>query len=337
MMERRGENIISVESLAIGYISGKRKMSLLPPVTASAGRGEMVAVIGRNGIGKSTLLRTIMRLQQGLGGRVLFNGREISQLSRRGIAREAAYISTEIVNASNMRVYDLAALGRYPYTNWMGTVNDADRKAIAHALERTGMTGFSARYISELSDGERQRAMIARALAQETEILVMDEPTAFLDIAGRYEMIYLLSRLARDGRTIVFSTHDFNIALDRADKIWLMLDDKLVQGAPEDLMLSGSFNHLFNSDILGFNAADGNFTMKPVCRGEISVKGKGIIKEWTLRAAKRTGYLVRETEEKPLITAPSVLPGRWTIEGNDYKLEFESIYKLAGWLSGKSV
>jgi iron complex transport system ATP-binding protein len=332
MMNRKSEEILSLEALMVGYISGKRKHKLFPPVYAKAKKGELVAVLGRNGIGKSTLLRTIMGLQPLLGGSVYIDGRQGSEYSRQELARKAGYISTEIVRASNMKVYDLVALGRFPYTGWTGSNDPEGQAAIDFALDKTGMTSFANRYVSELSDGERQRAMIARVLAQETDILIMDEPTAFLDISGRYEMIHLMSRLARDGRTIVFSTHDFNIALNQADKIWLILDNSIIEGSPEDLVLKGSFNNLFDPGLVGFNHKDGTFSLLPEKRGELFVKGEGLIRDWTVRALARLGYTISDNYSVPYLITPVGENAKWIIVLENSTIEFESIYSLAEWL-----
>lgn len=261
-MDMRKSDIISFDSLLIGYGSGRHKRALLPPLSAAAETGEFIAVIGRNGVGKSTLLRTITGLQTPLGGTILINGSSIESISSKIIAQAAGYISTEVVRVSNMSVFDLVALGRFPHTNWIGSIDRASRDAINEALEKTGMKGFSTRYVSELSDGERQRAMIARLLAQDTPLMVMDEPTAFLDIPGKYDVVNLLHNLTRDGRTIIFSTHDLNIAVNMSDKIWLILKDGLISGSPEELIKNGSFSSLFESSLFGFDPESGNLAMK---------------------------------------------------------------------------
>jgi iron complex transport system ATP-binding protein len=332
MMESKSEQILSIEALSIGYISGRHRYELLPPVSAVAKKGELVAILGRNGIGKSTLLRTIMGLQPSLGGKVFIDDRESSEYSGSELAKKAGYISTEIVRASNMRVYDLVALGRFPHTGWTGSNDPEGKAAISSALEKTGMTGFSNRYVSELSDGERQRAMIARVLAQETDILIMDEPTAFLDISGRYEMIHLMSGLAREGRTILFSTHDFNIALNQADKIWLILENSLIEGSPEDMVLNGAFNNLFDPDIVGFNHRDGTFSLKPEKRGELFVRGEGLTRDWTIKALARTGYTVSDNYSVPYLITPGGEAVKWVIVLENSSVEFDSIYSLAEWL-----
>jgi iron complex transport system ATP-binding protein len=336
MMKIDNNEILSLQALNIGYISGKRKRELLPPVSATARKGELVAILGRNGIGKSTLLRTIIGLQPALGGRIFIDSRESSEYSRLELARKVGYISTEIVRASNMKVCDLVAIGRFPHTGWTGSNDPEGEVAVASAMDKTGMTGFRNRYISELSDGERQRAMIARVLAQETDILIMDEPTAFLDVSGRYEMIHLMSGLARGGRTIIFSTHDFNIALNQADKIWLILDNALVEGSPEDLVLSGAFNSLFDPGIVSFNYSDGTFSLLTEKKGKLFVIGEGLPRDWTIKALARSGYTVSDAYSVPYLITPAEVPGKWIIVLADASIEFESIYNLSEWLAKNS-
>ncbi len=321
--------ILSVDLLKIGYGSG----CLLPPLTASALRGELVAVIGRNGIGKSTLLRTIMGLQSSLGGDVLVNGKSISEFTRVQLARNIGYISTEIVKVSNMRVYDLVALGRFPHTNWIGRMDEKALAAIDDAIKKTGLKGFEERYISELSDGERQRAMIARVLAQDTDILIMDEPTAFLDVISKYEIVNLLRELTSEGRTVIFSTHDLNIAVNHADKIWLILDEKLIEGAPEDMILADIFKNLFNSEFVSFNRKEGSFIFKTKARGKIFINGDGIIHHWTEKAVARIGYSAASEEMTPAIRIPEGEYDRWMLQTEESSISFGSLYELVRWLS----
>src|SRR5664279_1146128 len=275
-MEMNSKEILSVDSLRIGYGSGKNENVLLPPLNARANFGELIAVIGRNGIGKSTLLRTLTGLQQPLGGDIYYYRKNIKDYTRIGLAQKMGYISTEIVKVSNMRVYDLVSLGRFPHTNWIGKVEMRDHEIIMDALKKTSMISFAQKFVSELSDGERQKAMIARILAQDTGIMVMDEPTAFLDIAAKYDILHLLHHLSGDnGKTIIFSTHDLQMAISQSDKIWLILDDDLIAGAPEDLMISGAFEHLFSSTSVSFNIEDGTFSFRSDTMGSIYIEGTG--------------------------------------------------------------
>jgi iron complex transport system ATP-binding protein len=326
--------ILSLCALQIGYADGRNEKVLLPPLSASARRGELIALIGKNGIGKSTLLRTLAGLQPSLGGDIIYSGRSIRQYSRNELARTIGYISTEIVKVSNMRVYDLVALGRFPYTNWFGKIDERNHDIIVDSIEKTGMSSLSSRFVSELSDGERQKAMIARILAQDTGILVMDEPTAFLDIGSKFEILHLMHLLSqKSGKTIIFSTHDLNVAMSQADKIWLILENQLHEGAPEDLMLQGAFDHLFDSSPVTYNSEDGTYSFLTGNRGAINVSGEGILLHYTKKALSRAGFSVSEGKEQPFLKLPSGNCKNWQlIDGNSAR-DFGSLYDFITWIN----
>jgi iron complex transport system ATP-binding protein len=329
------KEILTFESLLIGYKSGKNRKVLLPPLSACAHEGELIAVVGQNGIGKSTLLRTIAGLQGELSGTVVINGKPISTYSRMDFAQNIGYISTEPVKVINMKVYDLVALGRFPHTGWLGKLTDNDHNVIGDAIEKVGMNLFENRYITELSDGERQRVMIARVLAQDTDLLIMDEPTAFLDIKSKYEIIHLLHDLSKKrGKTIIFSTHDLNIALSEADKMWLILKDLFVEGAPEDLILNGALDELFKDSLVRFNRKDGSFTFRNEYKGTINIIGEGIVKLWTEKALNRAGYSVTSKGADTIIEIISDPDGnRWIVDHKKIRSEFKSVYELTSWIS----
>lgn len=329
-----GQRAISFKALAIGYRSGGTERILLPELVTFAGKGELVAVIGENGIGKSTLLRTVCGLQDPISGHVLLSGRQLKEYSRNELARIIGYISTEPVRVSNMTVFDLVSLGRYPHTSWTGRLGQEDIKITFEAIERVGLKSLSYRYINELSDGERQRAMIARVLAQDADVLVMDEPTAFLDIRSKYEIIHLLHNLTRyKGKTIIFSTHDLNIALNEADKIWLAGRDTFTEGSPEDLILAGSFSSLFDSSLISFSDRDASFSFRREQKGRVIVKGQGIIKIWTERAVNRAGFNI-VGKDADFIVSASGSPGEyvWILSGEGNRYVFHNLYDLARWL-----
>ena len=332
-MRIAGKEIVTLETLGIGYGSGKTMKSLLPPLTARAFEGELVAVIGKNGIGKSTLLKTIAGLLQPLSGSVNIAGKNISDFSRRELASITGYVSTEVIRISNMTVFNLVAMGRYPHTNWFGNIDAAGRSAILKALSRTGMSDFSGRLLTELSDGERQRSMIAMVLAQETRLIIMDEPTAFLDIKNKYEVIHLLKELSRkEGKTIIYSTHDFDTAVSQADKIWLILENELVEGAPEDIMIRKSFGILFDTRAVTFNEEDGTFTVSNEYRGTLALSAKGRNEYWTRKALARAGYNTVFSGTTPRIESGSSIPYNWKFIGNDFSMDFDTLYDLVFWL-----
>jgi len=333
-MKKDPAEILSLDSIRIGYAEGRNQRVLLTPITATVRKGEMIAVIGKNGIGKSTLLRTLAGLQPSLGGDIAYNGKSRREYSRTDLARTIGYISTEIVKVSNMRVYDLVALGRFPYTNWFGKIDTHNHDIITDSIEKTGMSSLSWRFISELSDGERQKAMIARILAQDTGILVMDEPTAFLDIGSKFEILHLMHLLSqKNGKTIIFSTHDLNVAMSQADKIWLIVDNSMVEGAPEDLMLQGAFDHLFDSSAYHYNSEYGTYSFKTENRGEITVSGEGIMLHYTKKALNRAGFSVSEGEGKPFLKLPSASCRNWQLIDINSINEFGTLYEIVSWLS----
>jgi iron complex transport system ATP-binding protein len=335
-MEKDADQILSLCSLRIGYAEGRKENVLLSPLTASARRGEMIALIGKNGIGKSTLLRTLAGLQPSLGGDITYSGKSISEYSRTDLARTIGYISTEIVKVTNMRVYDLVALGRFPYTNWFGKIDEINHEIITDSLEKTGMSSLSWRFISELSDGERQKAMIARILAQDTGILVMDEPTAFLDIGSKFEILHLMHLLSqKNGKTIIFSTHDLNVALSQADKIWLIVNDNILEGAPEDLMLQGAFDHLFDSSAVEYNSEHGTYSFISEKRGEVRVSGEGIMLHYTKKALNRAGFSISEGEVHPFLKLPSGNCRFWQLIDGDSVVEFGSLYEFVTWINAE--
>jgi iron complex transport system ATP-binding protein len=323
------KEILSLVSLKIGYTSGKNKNVLLPPLNAGAKRGEMIAVIGRNGIGKSTLLRTLTGLQRPIGGGIFYYNKHIEDYSRMELAQKVGYISTEIIKVSNMNVYDLVSLGRFPHTNWTGKVEKRDHEIISDALLKTSMSSFVKKMVSELSDGERQKAMIARILAQDTGIMIMDEPTAFLDVASRYDILHLMHILSSDGnKTIIFSTHDLQLAISQSDKIWLILEDGLIEGAPEDLMLSGAFDHLFDSSTVTFNSYDGTFSFRSDTQGLIFVEGESEKRHWTEKALIRAGFNISLERTLPYIVLPVDKNNPWQLVSGIRVLQFNTIYDL---------
>ncbi|MDA8020919.1 MAG: ABC transporter ATP-binding protein, partial [Thermoanaerobaculia bacterium] len=223
--------------------------------------GELVCLVGPNGAGKSTLMRTLAGMQPALGGEVLLDGADIHRLSARERARRLSVVSTDPVATGLLDVEAVVGLGRYPHTGWSGRLREEDHRIVRWAIAAVGIEDFVHRTVSELSDGERQKVMIARALAQEPQVMVLDEITAFLDLPRRVQMMQLLRQLARSSnRAILLSTHDLDLALRSADTIWLMpRDQPLVVGAPEDLVLGGDFESVFVREGIHFDREQGSF------------------------------------------------------------------------------
>ena len=244
--------MIQLHDFSIGY--GER--TLLHEVEAAIPKGSLTALIGRNGTGKSTLLRAIAGLNRRYTGEILLDGRDISDMRADEMAKTLAFVTTERTRIANLKCEDVVAVGRAPYTNWIGRMQDADREIVAWSLASVGMSDYARRTMDKMSDGECQRIMIARALAQQTPVILLDEPTSFLDLPNRYELCSLLARLAHDeGKCILFSTHELDIALSLADSIALIDPPQLVCLPTDEMRRSGCIERLFKNQCVSFDAA----------------------------------------------------------------------------------
>lgn len=243
---------ISLKNITLGY--GSR--ILLRDVSADLPAGALTALLGRNGTGKSTLLRAIMGLGTVAAGSIRICGVELAALTPQRRASTVSFVTTEKVRIANLTCEEVVSLGRAPYTDWFGRIRETDRDAIAHSLRITGMEAFARKTMDTLSDGESQRIMIARALAQDTPVILLDEPTAFLDLPNRYELCTLLRRLAHDERKcILFSTHDLDIALSLCDTIALIDPPSLHHLPTDEMVRSGHIERLFAGGGIRFDPA----------------------------------------------------------------------------------
>jgi iron complex transport system ATP-binding protein len=326
--------ILSTDHLTIGYDVGhKRQKVVSAGLTLALNPGELVCLIGPNGAGKSTLLRTLVGMQPALAGAVTLDGRGLSHLSMQQIARLMSVVLTEPVNVGLLSARELVALGRYPYTGWLGRLSAHDRDLVEWAIGAVGADDLAHRMISELSDGERQKVMIARALAQEPRVILLDEPTAFLDLPHRVDILGTLRRLAHDGgQAILLSTHDLDLALRSADRIWLMSRDGTVHvGAPEDLVLTGAFQRIFDRQGVSFDPATGSFELHQPTAGVVHLTGEGLAEVWTARALERSGFQVtRNGNAAPVWVEVTGTNGdtRWRCEVSGQMVEVASIQDL---------
>lgn len=304
------DSMIQTRNLAIGYRLRQREFIAWrkpshPASTVVAGSidldlapGELVCLLGPNGSGKSTLMRTLAGVQQPLSGSVLLKGRDMAGLHPKETAKLLSLVLTDRVMTGNMSVYALVALGRYPYTGWMGTLSDADEDMVRRAIETTGTRAFAHRHIGDLSDGERQKVMIARAIAQDTPVILLDEPTAHLDLPNRLEIISLLKRLAREeGKAVVLSTHELDLALQASDRIWLMKRSgdrvcSIVTAIPESLVLEGHLEKAFSRNGFEFDQHSGSFRFRHEGSSQVGLLGDGVTAYWTRRALERAGCRV---------------------------------------------
>jgi len=328
------DKIIALTDGSVGYKGKSNTHKVIKSaISVYALKGELVAVIGENGIGKSTLLRTIAGFQPSVGGDFLICGKPISAYREKELALLMSFVSTEIIRVSNLSVFDLVSLGRFPYTNWFGKLLDEDRFLIEEAILAVGLQGYEYRMVNQLSDGERQKVMIARSLAQNTEIIVLDEPTAFLDLSNKYEIVHILHQLAREKeKTILFSTHDLTTAIAEADRLWLMLGDSVVQGAPEDLILNGNFDAIFHSKHLYFDRGKGDFRIRKLTKRDAHVMGEGIALDWTLRALSRNGFKVVPSTDPADITISVNYP-EWSVRHLSVETKFNSLLSLCRYLN----
>lgn len=251
--------MIRFQSLSLGY--GSR--ILIDSLSATVKRGELTALVGRNGTGKSTLLRAITGLGERKGGDILLGDKSIDSLSTAELATMVAFVTTDKVRIANLRCRDVVALGRAPYTNWIGRMQEQDEEIVMRSMELVGMSDYADKTMDRMSDGECQRIMIARALAQQTPIILLDEPTAFLDMPNRYELCTLLQRLAHEEqKCILFSTHELDIALALCDSIALISPPQLHLLPTEEMVNSGYIEKLFTSGIVNFDPATRSVSIK---------------------------------------------------------------------------
>ncbi|MFM9837246.1 MAG: ABC transporter ATP-binding protein [Cyclobacteriaceae bacterium] len=267
--------------LSVGYIINGKKLTLLEDLNVQLHAGELVCLMGPNGIGKSTLLRTLAGLQKPLQGKIC------------GVTeKNIALVLTDRIVATNMTVYDLVTYGRYPYLDWSISLSAEDKKIIDESIEQVHIQHLRDKRLYELSDGQMQMAMIARALGQQTPILLLDEPTAHLDLNNRVEIMNLLRSLSRiAGKAILVCTHELDLALQTADRIWLTTTEKKIKsGIPEDLVLDGSFDDVFQ--FKGFDLKTGKVEQYAHRKVSLNVTGTGYPLLWTKNALERCGYQI---------------------------------------------
>ncbi len=315
---------LTTHGLSIGYAGKSSHVPVAAGINFSLSPGKLTALLGRNGSGKSTLIRTLAGLQKPVAGSVTLEGRNIGGWESQELSRKMAVVLQEQVRNPNLTVYELVALGRTPYTNWLGTLSKQDSDLVSESIRKAGIPELSGRGTHLLSDGERQKAMFARALAQETPIILLDEPTAHLDILSRIELVRILRQTAHgEAKSVLFSTHDLELALQMSDQLWLFDGQgALLTGTPEDLVLQGHISRLYSQPgEWGFDVATGEIVAPvPSFPGKkIGLSGEGPEHFWTRKALIRTGYTVSEKGE-PDCTVQIQKEGgavRWIIRKND--------------------
>ena len=321
--------VIQGKDLCIGYHTGKKEKIVHEHLNFKLQTGELTCLLGANGAGKSTLLRTLSASQASLGGELLVLDKPLNEYTEKERSRTIGVVLTDKTFAGGLSVYELIALGRQPHTGFFGRLNKDDRRIIEEAMENVGIAHKAKSYTAELSDGERQKVMIAKALVQECPLILLDEPTAFLDVVSRIEIMHLLHRLATEQqKAILLSTHDIEQALVLSDRLWLLSREKGLEcGVTEDIILSHQMEHLFPHKNICFDYDHGLYYPKMYGKREVYVEchNKTLL-HWTINALNRQGYqcVTHECDRKLVALSPNEL--YYTNNGNT--LVFNSFEKL---------
>ena len=253
-------NILSTSNLNIGYKTKKAAVAIAENLNLNLTSGKLISLIGANGIGKSTLLRTITGIQQPLSGNVFLKDKNINTYNPLELAQNLSVVLTEKLPPSNLSVFELVALGRQPYTNWIGTLTPTDIEKVQEAMQLTQIEHLATKRHYEISDGQLQKVLIARALAQDTPLIILDEPTTHLDLLHKVSLFKLLKKLTHETqKCILFSTHDIDLAIQLSDEMIIMTPETVVQDQPCNLISNGSFATLFKDEHIVFDAEKGKF------------------------------------------------------------------------------
>ena len=324
---------ITAKQLSIGYQHSTGETIVASGLDCSLRGGEFVCLLGPNGAGKSTLIRTLAGMQKPLAGELRLSGKVMRDIAPRERARTVSVVLTETMPSGMMDAYSLVSLGRHPYSGWFGGLTGQDRERIDWSIDAVGARPLANRQVSELSDGERQKISIARALAQEAKLMLLDEPTAFLDLPRRVELMSILRNLAhQENLALLLSTHDLDLALRFADRVWLMTPEgNLLQAAPEALALNGKFAEVFATENLDWDVSTGSFCVHPAACLKVRLEGQGIEQVWTQRALERLGFGIGQDNEEAAFSL-KVNKNLWEVERFGLNQNFEDIEALIEWI-----
>lgn len=329
--------IISANEISIGYPKTKRKdkTCLYGNLSFNLYSGELVCLLGANGAGKSTLLRSISHLQPTLKGSISFNGKDISSYKEKELSQLLGLVLTDKTSVGGLTVRELVELGRYPYTGFFGQLTDQDKSIIEKAMSDVCIIHKADSYVAELSDGERQKAMIAKVLAQECPVVLLDEPTAFLDITSRIEIINLLHNLAiTQGKTILLSTHDTGLALLLADRLWLLSPERGLQcGYTEDLVLSGALDNFFTNESIVFDRKSGSFLPRQESSRKIFVQSDDDLRYWLRNLLARHDFQMTDNKRDSLFSIKVESINSIIVESNGSVIKLSSFSMLTDWLT----
>lgn len=304
------EETIRIDKLSIGYRGKHGVKTVATDISDSIHSGELTCLLGENGAGKSTLLRTLSGFLPPLAGEIKILGRPLHSYREKDLSTVIGVVLTEKNNLQNMTVEELVGMGRSPYTGFWGRLSAADRNKVAEAMALVGVESLHERLVQTLSDGERQKVMIAKAMAQETPVIFLDEPTAFLDYPSKVEILHLLHRLSREAdKTIFLSTHDLELALQIADQLWLMAKGRgIVVGTPEDLSLDGTLESFFQRKGVAFEKQTGLYRIEPEYRAAVCLEGDPAACEMVRKALRRNGIRAEAGLSDPVTIRAVLLP-----------------------------
>ncbi|GMQ27041.1 ABC transporter ATP-binding protein [Algoriphagus sp. oki45] len=316
--------ILKGKDLQLGYLKNGKRREVLSRLDFELFVGEMTCLLGPNGVGKSTLIKAILGQIQPWEGSLMLEGKPISSFSPENLARKMAVVLTEPIFPGNMTVRELVALGRIPYTGWMGKLTDEDKNVVEKAIELTKIAYLKDERLSEISDGQRQKAMIARAIAQDADLIILDEPTAHLDLVNRFEIMTLLRDIAiEQKKAVLVVTHDLEIAIETADRFWLLTcGNPLQSGSPEDLILSGEINQLLPSKRIQFSPKRGRMEIRESFE-DIFISGPEDWVYWVRKGLSKAG--IQAVQDKILV---QVDPFRITLGDKTFQKVEELISDL---------
>ncbi len=327
--------LLRTKNLAIGY---EANQAILESLDLSLFKGELVCLLGENGIGKSTLLKTLSKTIPLLSGDVFVGKESISTLSQHALAKKMSLVLTGSLQTGMMGVMELVALGRYPHTGWGGKLTQHDLEIVNRTMSLTDIQNISNKKATELSDGQLQKVMIARAVAQDSDLMILDEPTAFLDVNNRVEIMYMLKKLATEtNKSILISTHDLDLAFQISDKLWLATKEGITTGCPEDLILNGEIERTFSTDNFHFEIATGKFRKTIQHTKTITLTGEGTALLWTKNALERIGYSIStEKQDLKLEVIKSTENYGWRLKVKEEGHTFSAVADLLAFLKKRS-
>lgn len=316
--------LLETKSLAIGYGEKPAEKLLQEDINVQLNAGEIISLMGQNGVGKTTFIKTISGLLPRLGGDIFFRNKNLNDFKGNQLAREMALVLTEKPFSFNISVLELIAIGRHPYSGWMGLLSQRDKDVIDWAINETHINYLANHKLYQLSDGQLQKVMIARALAQETSMIILDEPAAHLDLYNKIEVMMLLRQIAARGKGILISTHDMQISTQLSDRLWLFnFNEPVQEGVPEDLILNGTLEKTLYLQAFGYDMIHGSVSISRQGK-EIRVDGPEVPKFWTTQALKRNGFTI--SGEAAVHVRCS--PGSWELLFEDKVVNCTSVESL---------